>query len=155
MTKTSMYCSRKLGSLVLGLGACRSRAGRCLECPKQRLLDNLDCAATPPYPLLDNHAPVPLYTDDTRRCAYFDCYRCTHIRPRAAPDRPDTKEITGHRHRDICISANRRLRVTPTKTATLEPTHSQKYRTPQTGCPRFQHWRTRLPNPQRGTTMRS
>jgi len=62
-----------------------------LECPKQRLLDNLDCAATPPYLLLDNTAPVLLHTDDTHRCAYFDCYPLytylTERRPQTAPTR--------------------------------------------------------------------
>lgn len=55
-----------------------------LECPKQRLLDNLDCAATPPYPLLDNHTPFSSIQTIPATALTSIATRCTHIRPRAA-----------------------------------------------------------------------
>lgn len=38
-------------------------------------------------------------------------------------------------------------------TAAAADTHTQLYRNPQAGHPRFQTWRTRLPIPREGTTM--
>lgn len=86
----------------LGLGYVpQPKAGRCLECPKQRLLDNLDHTATPLYPLLDNPAPVHFYTDDTHCCDYFDCYLLytypTSRRPQTAPIRERLLSVAGNR----------------------------------------------------------
>jgi hypothetical protein len=100
MTRLALWSAvRKLGFVSLRVRAA-AEAGRCLECPKQRLLDNLDCAATPPYPLLDKSHPVLLYTDDTRYCAYFDCYPVytypTSRRPQTAPTRERLLAVAGH-----------------------------------------------------------